>query len=340
MELQLAWQGQLSDFVTGLVYAPDGRGWAASSAAGEIVWVAGHSEPVVLQAADGHSISSIAFSADGRYLAAGGQAGQIWIWDCADPSVPPQAMATMEIDRWIEQLAWHPTQPYLAISYDSQVQIWDVPLSTELVAWTFDKSSVFDLAWQPLGGYLAVAGYKGVQIWSPTDRQAPSYHLPVDTASINIAWSRNGRYLAAGNLDRTLTIMDWEHPDDQWTLQGCPGKIRQLTWLADTNTYYLAVASGVAIVLWSLTSDANTWDGQLLEGHQDIVNVAIAHPQTATLASGGADGYTCWWSSQGEIAQILPPSVSKFTALAWHPQGLYLATGTHTGEISIWSIPA
>lgn len=340
MEPQLAWQGQLSDFVTGLVYAPDGRGWAASSAAGDLIWVAGQSEPVVLRAADGYSIDRIAFSAQSRYLAAGGQAGRLWLWNCADPSLPPQSIETIEIDRWIERLAWHPNQPYLAISYGSQVQVWDVPLSTPVVTWTFDKSSVFDLAWQPLGADLAVAGYKGVQIWTPTDPQAPSANLSVNTASLNIAWSSDGRYLAAGNLDRTLTIMDWQYPDDLWTLQGCPGKIRQLAWLMNTATPCLAVASGTAIVLWSLTVDAKMWVGQLLEGHQDLVNVAIAHPHAAILASAGADGYTCCWSAQGEIHHIFPPSVSKFTTLAWHPQGLYLATGSHTGDIDVWAIPA
>ena len=340
MEPQLAWHGQLSEFVTGLVYAPDGRGWAASSAAGDLVWVAGQSEPVVLRAADGYSIASVAFSTDGRYLAAGGEAGQLWLWQCADPSIPPQAIDAVKIDRWIERLAWHPTQPYLAISYGSQVQVWDVPMATDLVAWTHDKSSVFDLAWQPHHAALAVAGYKGVQIWSPTDRQTPSYNLNVDTASIKIAWASDGRYLAAGNLDRTLTIMDWEHPDDLWTLQGCPGKIRQLAWLVDTDTPCLAVASGTTIVLWRLTVDANMWEGQTLSGHQDIVNVAIAHPQTPLLASGGADGYTCCWSAHGEIEQIFPPTVSKITTLAWHPQGLYLATGNHIGEIDVWAIPA
>ena len=133
---------------------------------------------------------------------------------------------------------------------------------------------------------------------------------------------------------------DWDRPEDIWTLQGCPGKIRQLTWLVGKTTPILAVASGTTIVLWNLNSDATMWEGQLLEGHQDIVTVAIAHPQLPILASAGADGYTCIWSAQGEIEQILTQSVSKFTSLSWHPDRLYLATGSHTGEIGWWEIPA
>lgn len=338
-ELQLAWQGQLQDFVTGLVFAPSSCELAASSAAGEVVWIAQQSEIVVLQEANGQSIDRIGFSADGDWLAAGGQAGRLSIWNCQDANIPPQLVAPVDVDRWIEQLAWHPTKPYLAVSYGSQVQIWDVPKFTEIATWKFAKSSVFDLAWHPAGEYLAVAGYKGVEIWSPQD-PTKTYSINVDTASINLAWASDGRYLAAGNLDRTLTIVDWEHPEDIWTLQGCPGKIRQLTWLVGTTTPILAVASGTTIVLWNLTCDATMWEGQLLEGHQDIVTVAIAHPQLPILASAGADGYTCIWSAKGEIEQILTQSGSKFTSLSWHPDRLYLATGTHTGEIGWWEIPA
>ena len=335
-ELQLAWEGQLNDFVTGLAYSPNGDGWAASSAAGEVIWVTGDNEPVVLQAANGQSIAGIAFSADGRWLAAGGQAGRLLIWNFEDAHSPPQ-LVDIGVEQWIEHLVWHPTKPELAISYGSQVQIWDALTSTELVTWKF-PNSVFDLAWHP-GGAVAVAGYKGVHIWSPQDRTAPNYHLEVDTATIGIAWSRDGRYLAAGNLDRTLTIVDWHHPDDPWTLQGCPGKVRQLSWLAGTTTPCLAVASGTAIVLWNLDSDATMWDGQLLEGHQDIVAALTAHPQEPIWASGGADGYTCQWSAQG-LEQILTQSLSKITALAWHPQHLYLVTGSQTGTIQLWVIPA
>jgi WD40 repeat protein len=339
-ELQLAWQGQLDDLVTVLVCAPNGRGWVASSARGELVWNAGLLDLVQLQAADGQSIDSTAFSTDSRWLAAGGQAGEVLIWDCTDANLPPQFAHKLRIGRWIEHLVWHPIEPYLAVSYGAQVQVWDIPTMTAIATWKFAKSSIFDLAWHQAGKYLAMAGYQGVQIETLQPEQPPTQRISVATASIKLAWSHNGRYLVAGNLDRTLTIIDWQNPQEQWTLTGCPGKIRQILWVKVSSNPCLAVASGTAIVLWQLNPDTMTWEGLFLEGHQDTVAALAVHPSQPIIGSGSLDGYTCLWSAQGEIGQIIVTDHAPVTTLAWHLNADYLLTGSQLGSIGLWQIQA
>jgi WD40 repeat protein len=339
-ELQLEWQGQLDDLVTALVCAPNSCAWAASSAAGEVVWNAGLLDLVQLQTADGQSIDSLAFSADSRWLAAGGQAGELLIWNCAAAHTPPQFAQKIRIGKWIEHVVWHPIESYLAISYGAQVQVWDIPTATEIANWKFDKSSIFDLAWHQTGKYLAMAGYKGIQIESLQAENPPMQKIGVDTASLQLAWSGDGRYLAAGNLDRTLTIIDWQDPTSQWTLIGCPGKIRQIEWITASPNPCVAVASGNATVLWELNLADLTWEGRYLEGHQDTVVALAAHPRQPMIGSGSTDGYTCLWSVEGDIHQIITDHDTKFTALAWHPDGDYLLTGSQLGSIGLWRIPA
>jgi hypothetical protein len=335
---QLKFQGQLSDLVTSIAWSPSGEICAISSANGEVAWIAKLGELALLRPNDGKSIARVTFSADGLWLAAGGQSGQLLIWNCADLQIPPQLVETIEIDRWIEHLVWHPAASRLAIGYGSQVKIWDPIVMQEITAWTFDRFSIFDLAWHPDGKSIAVAGYKGVQIWMAEDDTAQIHHLGVDTASLKIAWTRDGRYLAAGNLDRTLTIFDWQHPNDPWILQGCPGKIRNLQWIAGATTPCLVVASGAAVVRWDLTPDLTNWIGSLLEGHQNTVEALTTHPQVPLLLSGDLDGYTCMWSETGEIEQILANTVSGITALKCHPDGSYIAIGSRNGNIELWSL--
>jgi WD40 repeat protein len=342
-ELQLAWQGHLDDLVTSIAYSPDGRGWVASSAAGEIIWNAGLSEPVVLLEPNGQSIDQVAFSADQRWLAAAGQSGELLVWNCDDIHLPPQLVTRTKFDQWIEHLIWHPIDSHLAISYGSQTTIWNPIAAKSIATWKFDKSSVFDLAWHPTRSDLAIAGYKGVEIWSLNDFSAPIDHLAVDTASIKIAWSGDGRYLAAGNLDQTLNIWDWHDRSNQWRLAGSEGKIRQLAWITNStnNSVCLAVASGISIVVWQLIHNSELWTGQLLEGHQGIVEILVVPDHFAILTSAGADGYLCLWSPAGEIIQILTtPIISRFTSLYWHPHHLQLVAGNEIGAIALWQIPA
>jgi WD40 repeat protein len=349
-DFRLEWQIQLDDLVTVIVPSPDGDHWAASSAAGSVIWFDRLHQVISLQPPNGKSIAALAFSADGRWLAAGGLDGKLVVWDCTTTDRPPVIANTLEINAWIEHLTWHPTSSRLAIGSGADVQIWD-PLGARIVTtWELrslaaarhrpaalsTRAAIFDLAWQQTHGEnLAVAGSKGVQIWTPAQGADPSYRLDIDTASIKIARSPDDRYLAVGNLDRSLTIIDLDRPQDPWVLQGCPGKIRDLTWIKN-QCPCLAVATGTAVVLWELTQDDSNWTGQLLEGHQGIVMAISAHPQYPLFVSGAADGCACLWSATGEIEQILTEGISGFTAMGWDAQGTYLATGSQMGEIGLW----
>jgi WD40 repeat protein len=334
--LQLEWHTELDDLVTKLAWSPNGADLVGSSAAGQIIWVSDDRQPVRLRESDGYSIDDLSYSADGRWLAAGGRSGELSIWSCVGGDLPPQLAYSVKIGAWIEHLEWHPADAHLAIAFGRNIKIWDAAENRELTTWSFDKSSVFDLAWHPHGEYLAVGGYKGIQIWARGLNSNPSHRFDVDTATTNVSWSEDGRYLVAGNLDRTLKIVDWDHPQDPWILQGCPGKIHHLTWL-NGETTCLAVATGTAILLWTLTSDTTEWTGRVLEGHQGVIGAISAHPQYPAIVSGDTDGYACLWSVTGDIYQILTSDLSEYTVLAWHPDGKYLATGTRMGEIGLWS---
>ncbi len=339
-ELQLVWQGQSSDFITAIAWSPVATSWVTSSASGEVAWSSGITSLVLLRQADGRSLDNIAFSADGRWLAAGGQAGKLFIWNCDDLHHPPQLIETISIDRWIEHLDWHPTVPQLAIAHRDRLEIWDAPTASQIGTQQFTRSSIFATGWHPTGSVLAIAGYKGLWIGSPAADPDRNQQIAVDTATIALAWSRDGRYLAAGNLDRTLMMVDWQHPDDPWILQGFPSKIRHLDWLAGLDRPCLAVASGSGLLLWDLMpADTTGWSGRYLEGHQSNITALATHPQLPIIATGDRDGYTCLWSAAGEIHQILT-NYSQITALTWNACGTYLALGLLNGEIELWDASA
>ncbi|MEM1370371.1 MAG: hypothetical protein AAGG02_20690 [Cyanobacteria bacterium P01_H01_bin.15] len=103
------------------------------------------------------SVNAITISADGQFLAAGGQAGTVWIWQVAGDS--PTLLTTLEHERtWIDRLQWHPTSPELVFSFGRYVQVWHCVEQTVVTTLNFEDSSVLDFAWHPQGLELSVGG--------------------------------------------------------------------------------------------------------------------------------------------------------------------------------------
>jgi WD40 repeat protein len=335
------WQGTLSDYVTAIAWSPDGKTLAASSAAGEVVLYQGTGtlQSTPLQPVNGRSVDCLAFSYDGQFLTVGGQTGQVNIWRMQ--SDPPELIATIKNpSAWVDRMAWSPTQNLLAFSLGKYVQVWDATLGDIATTLNFDTSSALDITWHPDGQRLSVSGYQGVKIWTVDDWDDDPYLLTIPSASVAIAWSPDGKYIASGNLDRTITVLEWENPHP-WVMRGFPGKIRQLAWSDVTTTAgasLLASSSAEGIVVWEKQEDESLgWEGRVLAGHEATVESLQFQPNSLLLASAAADGWTCLWQKAKRQTQVLNGAPNGFSCLSWHPQGQQLAAGGQNGELLIWS---
>ena len=135
---QQQWQGSLSEYVTVVAWSPNGL-LAASSAAGEVVvWQDG--SLINLLPAGLESIDCLAFSTDGKFLAAGGQDGKVRVWSISNTSVQKEVKLIATLDNapsWVDKLAWSPTCNHLAFSLGRYVQIWDADSQTVITTLPF-----------------------------------------------------------------------------------------------------------------------------------------------------------------------------------------------------------
>lgn len=328
--------GTLNDYVTAIAWSPNDS-LAIASAAGEILLINPETQSeIILLEAQGQSIDGLAFSADGHYLAAGGQSGQLLIWPIHSPTHPPIVLPHPRT--WLDCLTWNPTRNELAFSLGRYAQIWDAKTEQIVATLQFENSSVFDLAWHPQGKHLAVSGHQGIKIWCRDDWDADPAVREIAAASVAIAISPNGQYLASGNLDRTLLVwpFDSEFP---WQMSGFPGKVRQLAWSESTvgQAPLLASASGPDVIIWRKKSSASDgWDAQVLDLHEQRVNAIAFQPSSTLLASAAEDGQLCLWKKAQQATQILEGAPQGFSTLAWSPNGQWLAAGGQQGEWLVW----
>ncbi|MDJ0681902.1 MAG: hypothetical protein QNJ18_18845 [Xenococcaceae cyanobacterium MO_167.B52] len=343
MLFQQQWQGSLSEYITEVAWSSNGL-LAASSAAGEVIlWQ--DRNLISLLPAGLESIDCLAFSSDGKFLAAGGQDGKVRVWSMTSPLLrgkrggSPDLIATLDnAPSWVDKLAWSPTCNHLAFNLGRYAQVWDANTKTVITTLPFANSSVLDLAWRPNGENIAIASKVGVKVWSTIDWDDESCLIDMPSASIVTAWSEDSKYIACGNFDNTITVLEYGSPHP-WVMGG-PGKISHLTWSqrGGSNAPLLAASSMESIAVWKKEADdQDGWNVNILTLHESKIKALEFHPHSLLLASAADDGWLCLWTKAKQVGQILEGARGGFSCLAWSEDGKQLAAGGQDGELIVWS---
>lgn len=328
IQFTLSWQGLLSDYVRAIAWSNQEQILAASSAAGEVIlWDT--DSMIQLQSATDESVDCLGFSSNGQFLAVGGQAGWVKIWDISTQTL----IATLEnSSAWIDCLEWSLTENILAFGVNRQVKIWDISTQEFQAILDFQNSSILSLNWHSQGQHLAVGGQGGVKVWNRNNWEAEPTFMTVPGASLDTAWSKVGNYLASGNLDRTISLMEWGNPPP-WLMQGFPGKVNYVAW--SNTSPQLASACQEGIVIWERQGD--NWQSHVLDAHTGFVDAIAFSPGQSILASAGRDGCIYLWDKAKHHIQTLTGVETGFSCLAWSPSGHQLAAGGQEGDLLIWT---
>jgi WD40 repeat protein len=160
---------------------------------------------------DGHqeTVRSVAISADGRLLAAGGgmpaRKGEVKLWNLETKQVAATIVGHSDC---IYAVAFSPDGKLLATSsYDKLIKLWDTTTGQEVRTLKDHIDAIYALQFSADGTRLVSGGAdRTVKIWNPATGER-LFTLSDATDGINsVALSPDGKRVAAAGLDKSIRI--------------------------------------------------------------------------------------------------------------------------------------
>lgn len=279
--------------------------------------------------------SSVAYSRDGKLLAAGSWDQTITLWEAATGRVIRRMTAGAQVDA----VAFHPDGRTLASGgRDANVTIWDVATGQPIRTFKGHKEPISQVAYSADGRVLVSAGLQkdGFLLWSTATGELLR---SIDSPPADFA-------LGAG--DRTLVaIASGRKKVQAWDVAtGAPaGTVLD----ADGSGLINAIALSPDRKLLAVGRDDGTIQlveaatGRLIRSFHDHRNPVPVHfleftPDGRSLASvGGLSPVVLIWEvASGRLLRTLQGRNVTFQAIAMSPDGVHLAGAGHDSTVQVW----
>ncbi|EJF64990.1 WD40 repeat-like protein, partial [Dichomitus squalens LYAD-421 SS1] len=291
------------------------------------------------------SVSSVAYSPDGRRIVSGSHDTMVRIWDAETG----EAILEQSCGSSVRRLALSPDGRHIATAlHDSTVRIWDSTTGEAVCApLRSHEGSVECIAYSPDGHCIVSGDCNGrVCIWSTetfgmVHKLAPHGHA---TFVRCVAFSPTGRYIAFSYYGVTVGLWDT-------TTQCMVGKRRMVDDRIGGHNHVITsvffMPDGLRIVFGSYDSKIQIWDFKTRQMLKMITHHLLDHisalslsPDGRRIVSGCEDGSVLLWDSE-TYENVGGPFVvghtDIVTTLSFSPDGRHVVSGSDDTTIRIWS---
>jgi WD40 repeat protein len=275
-------------------------------------------------------VRAVAFSPDGRMLAAGFLHGAIKIWEVYS------GLNSLRLEGHlasVNSVSFSPDSQLVASgSRDKTIRLWDAESGLEIQTLEGHAGEVRAASFSPDGEWLVSGSHdRTVRVWRVvTGRQAQilGHHNHQVTSA---AFSPTGRWIASGSLDKTIRLWDVTTGGEARTLRGHTKGVQSLAFSPDGRL----IASGGqdrAIKVWEVRTGREV---QTLTGLQNDVSSLAFSPDGKLLAAGSL-GQTVkvWKLDAGQVIKTVRFTEISYNSVAFSPRGQWLALGSR--DLQLW----
>jgi WD40 repeat protein/energy-coupling factor transporter ATP-binding protein EcfA2 len=294
-------------------------------------------EPVrLLTSEDASAVRQVAFSRDGRTIAAARNSGAIDLWD-----VQGHLLATLNGHSLLaNSVSFNADGTTLASASDDQrVILWEVnaaPRLNVLPSPVVDSSVMVDVNFNPQRPQLAATQLDGkVVMWTLTKEQSPLPQLLPNPGQegTKIRFNPQGDRIVSGDLDGSIRL---------WTgtgefLRAIPNAHGEVTYGVSISPQGDRIASGGydnLVKLWDI--DGNPLFS--LPGHKSFVSSVDFNTDGRQLISASNDSTAKLWDLQTKtLITSLDGHLAPIWGVAFSPDNSLIATASSDQTIRLWN---
>lgn len=203
--------------------------------------------------------------------------------------------------RAIHRLAFTPDSQFLiSASDDGQLNLWN---SEGLLLRTFGggTGSVTGVAGAP-DGRIASWGSGPIRLWDNEGSLAQTLEVAQRPVVLGLAFSPDGRHLAAGYSDGRLRVWNTQGAIIR-TLEAAPGAVNAVAYSPD-GKHIASASSDGTLRLWGAGGALQ----RVFSGHSGAANSVAFSSDGKKLVSGSSDGTIRLWGTGGACLRVIPNS--------------------------------
>jgi WD40 repeat protein len=285
-------------------------------------------------------IRALAFSADGKILAAASEKGPVTVWSASTG----EPLETLALPYVATALSFQNSDTLITSTAD-QAEGWSISPTWKLerVITSANAQPAFAdrinaVRFSPDNQFLATGGGEPsrsgeVKIWRARDghflQELKSLHS--DTV-LSLAFSPDGRYLASGAADRFAKITELATGKTLRVLEGHTHHVLALTWKSDGHTLVTAGADNLVKIWDAFSADKKKGPDPLSKEATAITYVG----ETDQLLVSCGDGTLRLIKENGENIRSFEGASSYLQAAVATPNQRLVLAGGHDGVLRVW----
>ena len=291
------------------------------------------------------SVGDVAFSADGKLIAASDSSLEIHIWQVIDGK---QVSICQGHTSWINSVTFSPNEQVLiSASTDKTIKLWDVYTGECLKTLQGHTRPVVSIAMSPDGKTIASGSNDAtVKLWNLQTGECLETLLAHSDWTSSVAFSPDGRTLASsgrnsggnsGGSSKEENIKIWNLATKEcvMTLEGYERGVSASTFSSD-GSILAGGSRDRTIKLWDLQRVECL---RTLEGHDGSITALAFGLGGEILISGSQDKTVRFWNVQtGEYLGYIRGHSHGVSAVVSSPDGYRFVTGSGDQTVRLWDI--